>query len=83
MGFHYNNIPNHEGIYATANWLKYNNTKKDKASPLQELIKLILHNTNFMINEEHFLHKGDTSMRSMGMGSSFANLFLNIFETKA
>lgn len=52
----YANIQNHEGVMVMMR------EKKDIAVPLLELLRLILHNTNFQVNGENFLQIGGTSM---------------------
>ena len=78
----YTNIPNHEGILAVADWFRQDHSMDHIAGPLLELLRLILHNTNFCVNDEHYLQVGGTSMGTP-CAPSFANLFLDKFETKA
>ena len=50
----YTNIPNHEAVMSVSNWLLKDETKKDVAKPLLELLRLILYNTNFTVNGDHY-----------------------------
>ena len=67
---------------AVAKWLLNDLLKKDIAKPLLEFLRLILHNTNFTVNDEHYLQIGGTSMETPCF-LSFTNLFLDKFETNA
>ena len=78
----YTNIPNKEGISVIKKWLEKDNVNKDLPKSLIELLDLVLHNTNFEFNGENFLQVGGTSMGTP-CAPSFANLFLDDFETKA
>ena len=75
----YTNIPNHERVLAVSQWLKNYELKKEICNPLLELLKLILHNTNFSMNDENYLQIGGTSMGTP-CTPSFPNLFLDKFE---
>ena len=78
----YTNIPNREGILAVATHLRRDRTKDPITPYILQLLELVLHNTNFTFNEDHYLQTGGTAMGT-ALAPNYANLFMGRFETKA
>ena len=78
----YTNIPNNEGILAVADKLRSDPTKTPIPNFIQDLLKLVLHSTNFTFNGDHYLQTGGTAMGT-SLAPNYANLFMDRFETKA
>ena len=78
----YTNIPKHEGILAVANKLRNDPTKTPITQFILDLLTLVLHNTNFEFNGEHYLQIGGTAMGT-SVALNYANLFMDRLETRA
>ena len=79
----YTNIPNSEGINATASYL-FNHrspTKNPTNSSLCKLLELVLTTHNFFFDNKEYLQIGGTA-RGTKLALSFANLFMGHFEDK-
>ena len=79
----YTNIPNTEGINATASYLfKYRlHTENPTNSSLCKLLDLVLSTNNFRFDNKEYLQIGGTAMGTK-LAPSFANLFMGHFEEK-
>ena len=79
----YTNIPNTEGINATASYLsKYRSGDENPTnSSLCKLLELVLTTNNFRFDNKEYLQIGGTAMGTK-LAPSFANLFMGHFEDK-
>ena len=77
----YTNIPNGEGLSAINDTLKNSNTPTSLKTVILTFLELILTLNNFIFNSEHYLQ-----IKGCAMGTkcapSYANLFMDNFETK-
>ena len=79
----YTNIPNTEGINATASYLsKYRSADENPTnSSLCKLLELVLTTNNFCFDNKEYLQIGGTAM-GIKLAPSLANLFMGHFEDK-
>jgi len=79
----YTNIPNTEGILASASYL--NQERRGHHHPsnanLTRILDYVLTKNNFDFNQKHYLQVGGTAMGTR-VAPSFANLFMANFEDK-
>ena len=78
----YTNISNEEGLRATFRKLLRDPTARKIRPHIMKLMMLVLSNTNFTFNGEHFLQVGGTSMGT-GFAPSYANIFMAWLEEEA
>ena len=78
----YTNIPNEEGLRATFRKLLRDPNMRQIRPYIIKLIILVLTNTNFTFNGEHYLQVGGTSMGT-GFTPSYASIFMAWFEEEA
>ena len=79
----YTNIPNNEGIRASAKALLNSRTAQDSPPTqfLVQLLKMVLTFNNFEFNNNQYLQVGGTAMGTR-LAPSYANIFMAEFETK-
>ena len=77
----YTNIPNSEGLSAINDTLKNSNTPTSLKTVILTFLELILTLNNFIFNGEHYLQIKGCAMR-IKCAPSYANLFMDNFETK-
>ena len=71
----YTNTPHNEGVDACRYFLKARQDKSLPAENICDLIRMIITMNNVSINNEHYLLKHETAMRTR-MAPSYANLFI-------
>ena len=78
----YTNIPHNDGIQACSDFLDKRVNPTIKTSRLCDLIRMILANSTFTFNGQHYKQINGTAMGTK-MAPSYANLFMGNFEQKA
>jgi hypothetical protein len=61
----YTNIPNHEALIPIADHLRADPEMYHIGPYILRLSEVCLHNTNFILNREHFMQLGGTPKRSI------------------
>ena len=81
----YTNIPNMEGLQATARFLmKYRRVRQPSElsnTSICQLLRMVLTMNNFRFNKEHFLQIAGTAMGTR-VAPTYANIFMSDFENR-
>ena len=70
--FVFTNIPHNEGVAARRYFLKVRQDNSLPAENICDLIRMIITMNNFSFNNEHYLQKHETAMKTR-MAPSYAN----------